>query len=73
MAELREKGISLERSGLMHFFWILGFVLYIGLIHFLGDGETWSGGVKRALSTCTYTQVSVRLSSKVNHLGINIS
>ena len=40
MAELREKGISLERSGLMHFFWILGFVLYIGIIYFLGDGET---------------------------------
>ena len=44
MAELREKGISLERSGLMHFFWILGFVLYIGIIYFLGgwgDREWW--------------------------------
>ena len=39
MAELREKGISLERSGLMHFVWILGFVLYIGLICFLGVGR----------------------------------
>ena len=51
MAELREKGISLPRSGLMHFFWILGFVLYIGLIYIFGGGETWSGGGKRALST----------------------
>ena len=73
MAELKEKGISLERSGLMPFFWILGFVLYIGIIYFLGDGETGSGGVKSALSTCSYTQVSIRLSSKVNDLGINIS
>ena len=48
MAELRGKGISLERSGLMHFLWILGFVLYIGLIYFFGGGE--SGGGKRALS-----------------------
>ena len=51
MAELRGKGISLERSGLMHVLWILGFVLYIGLIYFFGGGETWSGGRTRALST----------------------
>ena len=73
MAELREKGISLERSGLMYFVWILGFVLYIGLICFFGGGETWSAGGKRALSNCTYTQVSIRLSTKAKHLGINIS
>ena len=71
MAELRGKGISLERSGLMHFLWILGFVLYIGLIYFLGVGRVV---VERGLCRPgTYTQVFIRLSMKDKHLGSNIS
>lgn len=51
MAKLRGKGNSLERSGLMHFFWISKVLFCIGLVYFFVGGETWNGGGKRALST----------------------